>query len=140
MFEESFIQFQQEAAEEQKVTDLKKKSEMAAAAVKATILSEAVTSTKPVELSPEIIDAVQTMSVETLMKEATGTLRKATVTSNGDVKEELVDRAPVLIDKAEVMQVISTWQFCRQIFICCRLCLFHFSLSLSVLGSNIRSC
>ena len=110
----------QEAAEQQKVSDLQKKSEMAAAAaaVKTTILSEALAATKLPELSPENVDAANVANVETLMKEATGTLRKATVTPSGDVKEELVDRAPVLIDKAEVMQVISTWQFCHRVFTC----------------------
>ena len=80
----------------------------AAAAIKATIMSEAA---KPVD--PVVIDSMTAAtppppSTSTLMKESTGSLRKATVTSDGSLKEELVDRAPVLIDKAEVMQVIHT--------------------------------
>jgi hypothetical protein len=94
----------QEAAEQKRLAELKKKTELAsaAAAVKATILSEA-SKAAPVDAAAlPSADASPT----TLMKEATGTLRKATVTTAGDLKEELVDRAPVLIDKAEVMQVI----------------------------------
>ena len=86
------------------MVEAKKKTEMAsaAAAIKTSILAEAAS--KPVDV---VIDAATPApSTSTLMKESVGTLRKATVTSAGDLKEELVDRAPVLIDKAEVMQVI----------------------------------
>ena len=102
-----FLAHIQEAAEQKQVTEAKKKTEMAsaAAAIKTAILSDAATAaSKPAEV---VVDAATPApSTATLMKESVGTLRKATVTSAGDLKEELVDRAPVLIDKAEVMQVI----------------------------------
>jgi len=59
------------------------------------------------KVSAKVVDTPAT-SVEMLMKESIGTLHKATVASNGDLKEDLIDKAPILIDKAEVMQVISS--------------------------------
>jgi hypothetical protein len=64
------------------------------------------------------------------MKESMGTLRKATVTSAGELKEELVDRAPVLIDKAEVMQVINIelcYSFVSSFYFVAELSFFLFS-------------
>lgn len=79
----------------------------AAEVVKSAILSDAAASagSPKVVLSPEV-PPPQAPTVETLVREATGTLRKATVTLNGDLKEDLVDKATtILTDKAEVIQV-----------------------------------
>ena len=97
----------QEAAEQKKVVEAQKKTEMAAAAIKTVLSVSTTSSAKPIDI---VVDAATPVpaapTTSTLMKESVGTLRKATVTSAGDLKEELIDRAPVLIDKAEVMQVI----------------------------------
>jgi hypothetical protein len=117
----TFLLQLQEAAEHKKIEELKKKSELAtatAATIKATVLSDAAAAAAAAttasaaipKLSPKVVDAPAT-TVETLMKESIGTLHKATVTSNGDLKEDLIDQAPILIDKAEVMQVISSIDF-----------------------------
>ena len=111
----TFLLQLQEAAEHKTIEELKKKSELAtatAATIKATVMSDAAAAAAAAsaaipKLSPEVVDAPAT-SVETLMKESVGTLHKATVTLNGDLKEDLIDQAPILIDKAEVMQVISS--------------------------------
>ena len=104
----------QEAVEQKQHEEVKKKAELAAA-VKAAVITEAAAAQTAdiLKASAELVtDATPAPSVETLMKEATGTLRKATVTSEGDLKEELIDKAPILIDKAEVMQVINVSCIC----------------------------
>jgi len=71
-----------------------------------TILTEAARSTgEPIKVAQEMVD-IPPMTVETLLKEATSTLKKATVTITGDVKEALIDSAPILNDKAEVLLVL----------------------------------